>query len=71
VNVLPPDEGKAVSRLLRHCSDLALPAQAQPCAQERPRAQERLELALGAELARRLVGALSGDHRLPARAFRD
>ncbi len=65
MNLLPPDEGKAVRRLLRHCSDPALLAQA------RPPAQERLELALGRELARRLVGALSGDHRLPARAFGD
>jgi hypothetical protein len=65
VNVLPPDDRKAVSRLLGHCTDVARLAQAQP------RAQERLEVALGDELARRLVGALSGDHRLPARAFGD
>ena len=65
MNVLPPDDEKAASRLLCHCSDLARSAQAHP------HAQERLEVALGDELARRLVGALSGDHRLPARAFRD
>ena len=62
---MPPDDGKAVSRLPRRCSDLARLAQAQP------RAQERLEVALGDELARRLVGALSGDHRLPARVLGD
>jgi hypothetical protein len=62
VNVLPPDDGKAVSRLIDHCSERA---------QAKPRASERLEVALGGELARRLVGALSGDHRLPARAFGD
>jgi hypothetical protein len=59
VNSLPPDDGKAVSRLLDHCrmagSDV------------KPLARDRLEAALGGELARRLVGALSGDHRLPAR----
>jgi hypothetical protein len=65
VNVLPPDDGRAVSRLIDHCSDLA------PLAQAKPQASERLEVALGGELARRLVGALSGDHRLPARAFGD
>ena len=63
MNVLPPDDGRAVSRLLDHCSYVASVAQA------RPLARERLELALGGELARRLVGALAGDHRLPARAF--
>ncbi len=71
MNVLPPDEGKAVSRLIGHCSDLALLSQPQPRAQAQPRARERLEVALGGELARRLVGALSGDHRLPVRAFGD
>lgn len=65
MNVLPPDDGRAVSRLIDHCSDVARLAQA------KPRASERLEVALGGELARRLVGALSGDHRLPARAFGD
>ena len=65
VNVLPPDDGRAVTRLLDHCSCVAR------LAQPDPRARERLEVALGGELARRLVGALSGDHRLPARAFGD
>lgn len=64
VNVLPPD-GRAVSRLLDHCSDVS------PVAQARPHARERLEAALGGELARRLVGALAGDHRLPARVLLD
>lgn len=65
MNVLPPDDGRAVSRLIDHCSDLTRLAQA------KPQASERLEVAIGGELARRLVGALSGDHRLPARAFGD
>jgi hypothetical protein len=37
----------------------------------RPQARERLEVVLGGELAHRLVGALSGDHRAPARLFVD
>jgi hypothetical protein len=63
VNVSPPE--KAVSRLLDHCCGVAR------LAQVKPRARERLDVALGGELAGRLVGALSGDHRLPARAFGD
>jgi hypothetical protein len=35
----------------------------------KPQARERLEAALGGELARRLIGALAGDHRVPARVF--
>jgi hypothetical protein len=61
VNVSPPQDGKAVSRLLDHC------ARASELAEVKPEARERLEAALGGELSRRLVGALSGDHRLPAR----
>ena len=65
MNVSPPDDGRAASPLLDHCCGLtSLP-------QAKPQARERLEVALGGELARRLVGALSGDHRLPARAFGD
>jgi hypothetical protein len=64
VNVSPPDDRKAAGRLLDHCCVTRL-------AQVEPQARERLEVALGGELARRLVGALSGDHRLPARAFGD
>jgi hypothetical protein len=63
VNVMPPDDGKAVSRLLDHCSRMSLLAQA------KPQARDRLEDALGGELARRLVGALAGDHRLPVRVL--
>jgi hypothetical protein len=59
VNVSPPQDGKAVSRLLDHCARATEPV--------KPEARERLEAALGGELSRRLVGALSGDHRLPAR----
>jgi hypothetical protein len=65
VNASPPDEGRAVSRLLDHCCGVTR------LAQVKPRARERLEVALGGELAGRLVGALAGDHRLPARAFGD
>ena len=65
MNVSPPDDGRAVSRLLDHCCGLT------GITQMKPQARERLEVALGGELARRLVGALSGDHRLPARAFGD
>jgi len=65
VNVSPPDDGRAVSRLLDHCCG---PTR---IAQVKPQARERLEVAIGGDLARRLVGALSGDHRLPARAFGD
>ena len=64
MNVSPPDDRRAPGRLLNDCGLSRL-------AQVEPRARERLEVALGDELARRLVGALSGDHRLPARAFGD
>jgi hypothetical protein len=65
VNVPPPDEGRAASRLLDHCARLSAGAAA------KPQARERLEAALGGELARRLIGALAGDHRVPARVFLD
>jgi len=64
VTAPPPTDGKAVSRLLDHCVRFAGRA-------ERPRARERLEAVLGGELAHRLVGALAGDHRIPARLFVD
>jgi hypothetical protein len=66
VNIAPPPtDGKAVSRLLDHC------VRASGLTEARPRARERLEAALGGELAHRLVGALAGDHRVPARLFVD
>jgi hypothetical protein len=65
VNTAPPTDGKAVSRLLDHC------ARVRGLTDSRPRARERLEVVLGGELAHRLVGALSGDHRTPARLFFD
>jgi hypothetical protein len=65
VNATPHEDGKAVSRLLEHCTRVNRLGDA------RPHARDRLEAALGGELARRLVGALAGDHRLPARAFVD
>jgi hypothetical protein len=61
----PPTDGKAVSRLLDHCSRFG------GLVETRPQGRERLEAALGGELARRLVGALAGDHRMPARSFAD
>ena len=63
VTVPPPDEGRAASRLLDHCSRMAGGAAA------KPQARERLEAALGGELARRLIGALAGDHRVRAGVF--
>jgi hypothetical protein len=60
-----PTEGRAVTRLLEHCARVAGVAEA------RPRARERLEAALGGELAHRLVGALAGDHTIPGRLFVD
>jgi hypothetical protein len=60
----PPIDSRAVSRLLEQCARPAGPA-----ADARPRARERLEAVLGGELARRLVGALAGDHSAPVRAF--
>ena len=63
MNVLPPNDGKALSRLLDQCTR-------GPGLDAKPDARDRLEAALGGELARRLLGALSGDHRLPARVLR-
>jgi hypothetical protein len=65
VNTAPPTDGKAVSRLLDHY------ARVRGLTEARPQARERLEVVLGGELAHRLVGALSGDHRAPARLFVD
>ena len=64
VNAPPPTDGKPVTRLLDHCVRVAGRGEA-------PRARERLEAVLGGELAHRLVGALAGDHRVPARLFVD
>ena len=58
-------EGRAVARMLNQC------VRVQGLAEARPRPRERLEAAVGGELAHRLVGALAGDHRLPARLFVD
>jgi hypothetical protein len=60
----PPADGKAVSRLLDHCARAT-------GLSDRPRARDRLEAVLGGELAHRLLGALAGDHRVPARLFVD
>jgi hypothetical protein len=66
VNAAPPhSDGRAVSRLLDHCTRL------RGLTEARPVARERLEVALGDKLAHRLVGALAGDHRVPARLFVD
>ena len=61
----PPTDSRAVSRLLEHCARVSVIAEAPP------RARERLEALIGGELAHRLVGALAGDHRIPARSFVD
>lgn len=65
VNLPPQTDGKAVSRLLDHCVRVTRLAEAPP------RGRDRLEDVVGGELAHRLVGALAGDHRLPARSFAD
>jgi hypothetical protein len=65
VNQAPPTEGRAVSRLLDHYARLS------GLSDGRTLAKDRLEAALGGELAHRLVGALAGDHRIPARLFVD
>ena len=65
VNTAPPTDGKAVSRLLDHC------ARAAGVTDARPRARDRLEAVVGGELTHRLLGALAGDHRVPARLFVD
>jgi hypothetical protein len=57
----PPTDAKAVSRLLDHCAGAASLGEA------RPGGRERLEATLGCELTQRLVGALAGNHALPAR----
>ena len=64
MNSLLPDDGKAVSRLLDHCRMTG-------SSDVRPLARERLEAALGGELARLLVDALAGDHRVLARSLLD
>jgi hypothetical protein len=64
VNAAPPTDG-AISRLLDHCVRLSSLSQAPP------RGRERLEAVVGGELAQRLVSALAGDHRIPARSFGD
>ncbi|HKF15488.1 MAG TPA: hypothetical protein VKB13_09700 [Gaiellaceae bacterium] len=67
MNETPLVDGRAVNRLLDHCSRLSLSG----VSDAPPRARERLEAALGGELAYRLLGALAGDHRIPARLFVD
>lgn len=64
MNAPPPTDGRAVARLLDHCTRFGL-------AQAPLGGRERLEAAVGGELARRLVSALAGDHRLPARSVAD
>lgn len=65
MNESPPIDGRAVTRLLDHCVRLSGLSEA------KPHARERLEAVIGGELAHRLVGALAGDHRTPARLFVD
>jgi hypothetical protein len=61
----PPMNGKAASRLLDHC------VRAAGLGEARPRPRERLEAEVGGELAQRLVGALAGNHAVPARLYAD
>jgi hypothetical protein len=61
----PTIDGKAVSRLLEHCARVA------GLAEVPPRGREQLEDVLGGELAHLLVGALAGNHGVPARLFVD
>jgi hypothetical protein len=58
-------DGRALTRMLNQC------ARVPGLSEARPRPRERLEAAVGGELAHRLVGALAGDHRIPARLFVD
>jgi hypothetical protein len=61
----PPINGKAATRLLDHCVRTAGLGEA------RTRARDRLEAKVGGELAERLVGALAGNHAVPARLYAD
>ena len=61
----PPTNGRAVSRLLVHC------ARVKGVTEPPVRGREQLEDVVGGELAQRLVGALAGDHAIPARDFGD
>ena len=63
----PPMNGKAATRLLDHCVRAAGLGEARP----RRRPRERLEAEVGGELAQRLVGALAGNHAVPARSYAD
>ena len=56
----PAPSGRGTVLLLEHCAAL------DRC-ETRPRAFARLEAAVGGRLARLLVGALVGDHRLSPR----
>jgi hypothetical protein len=57
----PAPSGRGTVLLLEHCAALDRSDDA------RPRAFARLEAAVGGRLARLLVGALVGDHRLSPR----
>jgi hypothetical protein len=59
----PVPTGRGAVLLLEHCTAL------DRCDEARPRAFARLEAAVGARLARLLVGALVGDHRLSPRGL--
>jgi hypothetical protein len=64
VKTAPPPtvtDGRAVSRLLEHC------ARVKGLTEPSLRGRDQLEDAVGGELAERLVGALAGDHAIPAR----
>jgi hypothetical protein len=63
----PPSatDGRAVSRLLEHYARMTGLVEAPH------RGRDELEAAVGDELAQRLVGALAGDHAIPARLYGD
>ena len=57
----PPTDSRAVNRLLVHC------ARVKGVTEPPARGRDQLEDVVGGELAQRLVGALAGDHAIPAR----
>jgi hypothetical protein len=59
----PVPRGRGAVLLLEHCTAL------DRCDETRPRAFARLEAEVGGHLARLLLGALVGDHRLSPRGL--
>ena len=59
----PHDLTRGAGLILQHCAALS---RFEPL---RPPARERLERAVGDDLTRRLLVALTGDHRMPSRGL--